>query len=50
MTSLKYQLFKAVSIDKDKQSVKLTEAPAILRRDKGKFAVVGTQQWVVGST
>ena len=41
MTSLKYQLFKAVSIDKDKQSVKLTEAPAILRRDKGKFSVVG---------
>ena len=41
MKSLKYQLFEAVSIDKDKQSVKLTEAKNIHAKDKGKFSVVG---------
>lgn len=37
--ALKFQLFDAVKIDKEKTSVKLTEAPVIKQKDKGKFMV-----------
>lgn len=40
MKSLKYQLFDALNIDKDKQTTKLTEAPQIKNKEKGKFMVV----------
>lgn len=36
---LKFQLFEATGIDKNKQSVKMTEAPVIKPNEKGTFAV-----------
>lgn len=38
-TTLKNQLFKAINIDRTQQSVKMTEAPLIKGKEKGKFAV-----------
>jgi transposase InsO family protein len=36
---LKFQLFDAVGVNKEKQSVKMTEAPTIKTKEKGKFMV-----------
>ena len=37
--SLKYQLFQAVNIDKEKQSVKIQQAPQIKANEMGKFQI-----------